>query len=444
MTARLTGPAAPRDPAARWSAAGAMRLGAIATLVLVFGFGGWSAFASISGAVVAPGRLKVETNQQVVQHPDGGVVAELLVKEGDRVEAGQVLIRLDDTLTRAELAIVEGQLFEALARIGRLEAEQENAAEIVFDPELLAAAAERPEVARLVEGQLRLFTARRDTAKRETEQLRERQTQIEEEIAGAEAQKEALRLQLGFIDSELTDQRALLAKGLTQTSRVLALERENARLTGESGALTAQVAQARGRITEIDIQIIGRDAQRREEAITELRDLRSREAELREQRLSRLEVLSRLDIRAPRAGTVLNLSVFTVRAVIRPAEPILFVVPSESALVVEARVEPTSIDNVYPGQPARLRFSAFNQRTTPEIDGSVLRVSPDAIVDERTQTSYYLATVDISDEGMQQLEGLTLQAGMPVEAFLRTGDRTPLSFLMQPLTDYFARSMTEQ
>ena len=444
MTALLTGPSAPRDPAKRWSASGAMRLGLIASVVLVFGFGGWSAFASISGAVVAPGRLKVETNQQVVQHPDGGVVAELMVKEGDRVEAGQVLIRLDDTLTRAELAIVEGQLFEVMARIGRLEAEQENAPEIVFDPELLEAAAERPDVARLVEGQLRLFTARRDTATRETEQLRERQTQIGEEIAGAVAQKEALRLQLGFIDSELQDQRALLAKGLTQTSRVLALERENARLTGEFGALTAQVAQARGRITEIDIQIIGRDAQRREEAITELRDLRSREAELREQRLSRQEILSRLDIRAPRTGTVLNLSVFTERAVIRPAEPILFVVPTEAALVVEARVEPTSIDNVYPGQPARLRFSAFNQRTTPEIDGSVLRVSPDAIVDEQTQMSYYLATVDISDEGMQQLEGLTLRAGMPVEAFLRTGDRTPLSFLMQPLTDYFARSMTEQ
>jgi HlyD family secretion protein len=331
-----------------------------------------------------------------------------------------------------------------MARIGRLEAEQDGRDEIIFDPELLGIADHRPEVARLVEGQSRLFAARRDTAARETEQLRERQVQIADEIAGAEAQMTALELQIGFIERELTDQRSLLERGLTQTSRVLALERENARLTGEFGALRARVAQARGRVTEIDIQIIGREATRREDAITELRDLRSREAELREQRLSRQEVLSRLDIRAPRSGTVLNLTVFTVRAVIRPAEPILYIVPTEAPLVVEARVEPTSIDNVYPGQPARLRFSAFNQRTTPEIDGEVARVSPDALVDQQTGASYYTATITISPEGLAQLEGLTLQAGMPVEAFMRTGDRTPLSFLMQPLTDYFARSMTEQ
>jgi HlyD family secretion protein len=393
---------------------------------------------------VASGRLKVEMNQQIVQHPDGGVVSALMVEEGAQVEAGEVLIRLDDTLPRAELAIVEGQLFEVMARIGRLEAEQDGRDEIIFDPELLEIADHRPEVARLVEGQSRLFAARRDTAARETEQLRERQIQIADEIAGAEAQMTALELQIGFIERELTDQRSLLERGLTQTSRVLALERENARLTGEFGALRARVAQARGRVTEIDIQIIGREATRREDAITELRDLRSREAELREQRLSRQEVLSRLDIRAPRSGTVLNLTVFTVRAVIRPAEPILYIVPTEAPLVVEARVEPTSIDNVYPGQPARLRFSAFNQRTTPEIDGEVARVSPDALVDQQTGASYYTATITISPEGLAQLEGLTLQAGMPVEAFMRTGDRTPLSFLMQPLTDFFARSMTEQ
>jgi HlyD family secretion protein len=444
MTALLAGPSGPRDPAARWNAKGPLRLGLIATFILVFGFGGWSAFASISGAVVAPGRLKVETNQQVVQHPDGGVVAELLVEEGDRVEAGQVLIRLDDTLPRAELAIVEGQLFEALARIGRLEAEQTGAEAIAFDPELMTEAGTNPDVARLVEGQRSLFQARRDTAERETEQLRERQEQIGEEIAGAEAQKESLRIQLGFIESELKDQRGLLEKGLTQTSRVLALERENARLTGEFGALTAQIAQARGRITEIDIQIIGREAKRREDAITELRDLRSREAELREKRLSRTEVLSRLDIRAPRSGTVLNLTVFTVRAVIRAAEPILYIVPSEAALVVESRIEPTNIDNIYPGQPARLRFSAFNQRTTPEIKGTIKRISPDAIVDQKTGASYYVATVDIDPDDIRKLDGLTLQAGMPVEAFMQTGDRTPLSFLMRPVTDFFARSMTEQ
>jgi HlyD family secretion protein len=439
---QIAGPA--RDSAARWGAGGAIRTGVIATIVLVFGFGAWSAFASISGAVVASGRLKVETNQQVVQHPDGGVVAELLAHEGDVVDAGDLLIRLDDRLLRAELNIVEGQLYEVMARIGRLEAEQEGGDAPRFDAELLAVAADRPDVALLVAGQARLFEARLDTLLRETEQLRERQTQIEDEIEGTEAQMTALELQLGFINDELRDQRSLLSRGLTQASRVLSLERENARLTGEFGALRAQVAQARGRITEIEIQIVGREASRREEAIRELRDLRSREAELKEQRLSRLEVLDRLEVRAPRAGVIIGQTVFTVRAVIRPAEPILYIVPSETALVVEARVEPQNIDQVYPGQPARLRFAAFNQRTTPEIDGVIRRVSPDAITDQQTGMRYYTAEITIGEEGFAQLEGLTLQAGMPVDAFLQTGERTPLSYLMQPMMDFFARSMTER
>jgi HlyD family secretion protein len=445
MQSQLPAPqAAPKaSPADRWSAAGPMRMGFLSLFVLIFGLGGWSAFASISGAVVASGRVKVETNQQVVQHADGGIVAELLVTEGDRVEAGDMLIRLDDRLLRAELAILEGQLYEILARIGRLEAEQEGSDEIAFDPELLEVAARRPDVAALAAGQQRLFETRADLMRRQVEQLRERQTQIEDEIEGTGAQMTALELQLGFIDHELRDQRDLLAKGLTQTTRVLALERENARLTGEFGALLAQTAQARGRITEIDIQIIALEAQRREEAISELRDLRSREAELKEQRLSRIEVLSRLDIRAPRAGVILNQTVFTPRAVIRPAEPILYIVPTEAALVVEVRFEPTQIDNVYVGQPARLRFSAFNQRTTPEIPGRIRRVSPDATVDQQTGMSYYTAEIAIEEEGAAMLEGLTLQAGMPVEAFITTGERTPISYLIQPMTDFFARSMTE-
>jgi len=443
MTALIAGPAgaAPRD---KWSAGGALRLGAIAAFVLVFGLGAWAAFASIAGAVVAPGRLKVETNQQVVQHPDGGVVAEILVKEGDEVAAGALLIRLDDRLLRGELAIQEGRLYEILARIGRLEAEQDGADAPRFNPELLEVAAERPEVALLVEGQRGLFTARLETARRETEQLRERQVQIGDEIKGSEAQIEALRVQLGFIESELVDQRALLEKGLTQTTRVLALEREKARLDGQFGALLAQVAQARGRITEIEIQIVGRDATRREEAIKELRDLRSNEAELRQQRLTTLETLERLDVRAPRNGVVIGMTVFAVRSVIRPAEPVLYIVPSEEALVVEARIEPTNIDQVFPGQPARLRFSAFNQRTTPEIEAVVKRVSADALSDQQTGASYYTVEIAIDEAGYAHLEGLKLVAGMPVEAFLQTGERSPMSYIMQPMTDFFSRSMREQ
>ena len=442
MTKAPSAPAAP--PAARWSAASPLRLGLAFVFLLVFGFGAWAALASIAGAVVAPGRLKVESERQIVQHLEGGVVKELLVDEGDIVEGGDVLIRLDDTRLAAELAIVESQLFEVLARIGRLEAEQIDAPEPLFDDELLAVARERPEVARLVEGQRGLHVARLETKDRETAQLRERQTQIGEEIRGAESQRASLDRQLAFIEEELADQRSLLDRGLTQASRVLSLEREKARLEGQIGSLTAQAAQLKGRITEIDIQLTGRDATRREEAITQLRDLRSSEAELRERRLSLQDTIDRLEIRAPRSGVVLGQTVFTVGAVVQPAEPVMYVVPTEEALVVEARIEPIHIDQVYPGQPARLRFSAFNQRTTPEVNSTVLRVAPDALTDEATGVSYYPAELAISEDVLNELEGLTLIAGMPVDAFIQTGERSPLSYLVRPMTDFFARSMREE
>jgi HlyD family secretion protein len=443
----MKGPSLSKDMAElnrRWSARGYIRAGVLTLATLVFGFGAWAAFASISGAVVAPGRLKVEGNRQIVQHLEGGVVARILVKEGDVADAGQVLIRLDDTQLRAELGIVESRLFDTLARIARLEAEQEDAAEPRFDKDLLAEAAVRPDVAALVEGQRRLFKARLETMQRESEQLRERQAQIRDEIEGSVAQMKALDIQIGFINRELVDQRSLLERGLTQTSRVLSLERENARLQGESGSLKAQVAQARGRITEIEIQLVGREATRREEAMTDLRDLKATEAELRERRLSTRDKLSRLDIRAPRGGIVLGMTVFTEGAVIRPAETVMYIVPTDEALVVESRIEVTNIDQVYPGQEARLHFSAFKSRTTPQVQGVVKRISPDALTDERTGASYYTAEVAIGDEGLHKLDGLTLVAGMPVEAFIQTGERSPLSYLTEPFTEFFSRSMLEQ
>lgn len=431
------------DPAAAWNARGAMGLGLVTTLAIVLGFGAWSMLASLAGAVIAPGKLRVETNRQVVQHLDGGVVRELLVREGDTVTAGQVLMRLDGRQLSAELAIVESRLFDAMARAARLEAEQIDAPEPIFESELVALAAGRTDVAALVEGQRRLHRARAETVARETAQLRERQAQIEEEIAGARAQMASLGIQLGFIEKELGDQRSLLERGLTQQSRVLALEREKARLDGQLGALTAQIAQGRGRITEIDIQVTGREATRREEGLAELRELRVTEAELKERRLALSETLSRLEVKAPRAGTVLGLTVFTEGAVIRPAEPVLYVVPSESRLVVDAAVEPQHIDQVWAGQPARLRFSAFNARTTPEIDGTLRRVSADALTNEQTGLSFYTAEIEIGEAGLEALHGLTLVAGMPVEVFLQTGERSPMSYFLRPFTDFLSRSMRE-
>jgi HlyD family secretion protein len=429
---------------ARWHAAGPMRLGLAASLMLVFGLGTWAAFASISGAVVASGRVKVVGERQVVQHPDGGVVAVLNVREGDRVEAGDMLFALDDRRLRAELAIVQSRLLETLARIGRLEAEQDSAEDLQFTDELLAAAEQNREIEALIGGQRRLLEARRTRAARETEQLLERQAQIREEISGFAAQRTSMERQMALIEQELEDQRSLLDKGLTLVSRVLALERELARLEGERGSLVAGIAEAQGRITEIDIQLTARDAASVEEAVTELRDLNAEAAELRERRLGLAETIDRLELRAPRDGVVIGLTVFTLGAVVRPGEPILHIVPTDEELVVEARIEATDIDQVYPGQSARLRFAAFNQRTTPEVPSTVLLVSPDAFEDERSGRRYYIVELALHSDALETLGGLRVVAGMPVDAFIQTGARSPMSYLAQPMTDFLARALKER
>lgn len=432
------------EVASRWKAGRHLALGAITLIVLVFGVGAWSAFANIAGAIVATAKLKVESERQVVQHPEGGVVAEIMVKEGDRVAAGQTLIRLDDTLIQAELNIIEGQLFEIMSRRARLSAERDQAEVPVFDEELLQFATTNPKINSLIEGQTRLFIARKDTVARETEQLRERQTQIREEITGAEAQQTALSQQLDFVDKELTNLRDLQAKGLAQASRVLALERENARLLGQRGELIATIAGLKGQISEIEIQLLGLESGRREEAITQLRDLEFREYELREQRNSLQERISRLDIVAPKPGRVIGMTVFALRSVVQSAEPILFIVPSDVNLVVEAQVEIVNIDQVYPGQPARLRFSAFSARTTPDIAGTVMKVSPDAFEDERAGRSYYLAELAINNGELAKLGDVELIAGMPVDAYITMGDRSPFSYFTKPLTDYFQKAFREE
>lgn len=432
-----------REASAKWSASRQVTIGLLTLLVLVGGVGVWSAFASIAGAVVSIGQLKVETNRQVVQHLDGGVVSEILVKEGDVVDAGDVLLRLDDKLLRAELNIVEDQLYEILARRGRLIAVRDGLVRPAFSDEVLEAADRNPRVQAMVEGQQRLFRARKDTVARETEQLRERQIQIGDEIKGAEAQQEALERQIEFVGEELNDLRDLLKKGLAQASRVSALERENARLLGQRGELIASVAQLKGRISEIEIQLLGLESTRVEEAISQLRDLEFRENELRERRNTLLETISRLDIRAPRPGVVIGMTVFTLRSVVRPAEPILFIVPTNVKLIVESRIDATSIDQVYPGQDVRLRFSAFSARTTPDVPGKVDKISPDVFTDETTGASYYTAQIEFTDDAIRELGDVELVAGMPVEAYIQTNARTPFTYFTKPLTDYFNQALRE-
>ncbi|TYB88416.1 HlyD family type I secretion periplasmic adaptor subunit [Oceaniovalibus sp. ACAM 378] len=440
---QISGPVA-ADKTEKWSARAPVTFGLLGLLVLVGGFGSWATFTEISGAIIASGQIEVDRNRQVVQHPDGGVVTEILVIEGDSVAAGQVLVRLDPTLLQSDLNTVESQLYELMARRARLSAERDEVSEITYDSELVTVAAMRPEVLDLMEGQSRLFEARNSTVTQQTEQLRLRRQQIASQITGVVAQQAALETQLDLIQQELTNQQALLAKGLAQATRVLSLQREEARLRGTVGELTAGAAEAEERMTEIDIQILQLGTTRQEEAITQMRDIQYRELELAERRRSLKERLNRLDITAPVAGIVYGMQVFAERSVVRPADPVLFIVPQDRPLVIASRVAAINVDQIYVGQAVVLRFSAFDSRTTPEFDGTVKLISADAFVDEASQGSFYRAEILLNDRELDKLPAnLTLIPGMPVEAFLKTEDRSPIAYLIKPLADYFNKAFRE-
>lgn len=420
----------------------ALWLGWLTLLVLVGGVGFWSVTTTISGAVVAPGRVEVEQNRQIVQHPDGGVVAEIRVAEGGEVQAGDILLRLDGTFLNSELGIVESQLYEMQARRARLEAERDGRSNLTFPESLQQLAAAKPEVAEQKDGQRRLFEARAETLARTIEQLEKRKAQTVAQIEGIAAQSAALDLQLALVREELTDQQSLLDLGLVQASRVLALRREEARLAGQVAELIAMRAQAEERITETELQTLALIAQRREDANTQLRDIGSSELQLIQRQRALAERVAQLDIRAPVSGTVLGLQVTTPRAVLRPAEPVAHIIPQDRPLVITVQVAPTDIDEVHVGQRVKLMFTTFSMRTTPEVFGHIALVSADSLTDPITGAPYYRAEISLSAEEVERL-GQTLLPGMPVDAFIQTSDRTPLAYLVKPLTDYFMQAFRE-
>jgi HlyD family secretion protein len=418
-------------------------LGLVASVILVAGFGLWATMTRISGAIVAPGQIEVERDRQIVQHPDGGVVESILVTEGEAVTAGQTLLRLDGAALRSELTIVEGQLSELAGRSARLVAERDGAAELIFQDDILALASTSPEVAAQLDGQQRLFEARGATLAEQRDLLSRRIDQIKAQSNGIAAQSTALTTQLDLIEQELASQQSLLDKGLAQAGTVLALQREQARLQGQLGELAADLARTEGQITEIEIEISSLATRRREEATAELRQTGPTILELAERRRALVERIDRLEVRAPVAGIVLGLQVTTPRAVLRAAEPVLYVIPQDRPLVITARIAPIHIDEVAVGQPAELVFSAFSARDTPHLQGKVTRVSADALMDSQTGATYYTAELQLDDGEQTRLGDSALLPGMPVEVFLQTGRRTPLAYLVKPFTDYFVRAFRE-
>ncbi len=426
------------------SAKGFIVSGILMLLILVGGLGSWAALTQIAGAVIASGLVEVDQNQQVVQHPDGGVVKSILVDEGDLVKAGDLLVELDSSAIGSQLAVTETQLAEVMARRARLQAERDEAETVSFDASLLAMSADKPEIAELVDGQARLFDARRKADAREIEQLSKRAGQIQSQIGGLDAQLASMEEQLRLIEIERETQADLQARGLATAPRVLGLQREAARLQGSLGELIAGRAESEERITEIEISVLQLQNNRREEAITELRDLRLRELELAEERRALAERLSRLEIRAPVSGVVHALQVFTERAVIRPADPVMFIVPQDRPLVVSARVDPIHIDQIHLGQDAALRFSGLDARETPELKGVVVKRSADALTDQGTGIPYFAIEIELKPGEIDRLPGhIALIPGMPVESFLRTEDRTPLAYLVKPMADYFNKAFRE-
>ncbi|RZW05761.1 MAG: HlyD family type I secretion periplasmic adaptor subunit [Rhodobacteraceae bacterium] len=427
-------------PRPAYSARLPLAVGFLALALLVGGIGLWSVETRIAGAVVADGRVMVEHNRQVVQHAEGGTVGRILARDGDSVTAGDVLLTLDDTLLRSDLAVIASQRVELAARRARLEAERDGAGDMTLGHDLAALTSKAAEQ---IDGQRALFIARRDTLEKSLRQIDERIRQAQNQIEGLETQRAALHRQAGLVAKERRDQQTLLEKGLAQAGRVSALEREEARLAGETGRLIAEIAALKGRIAELEIEALGRVGTRREEAIVALRDIGISELELAERDVQLTERLSRMDVRAPVAGIVYGSLVFAEKAVVLAADPLMYIVPRDQPLIVSARVNAIDVDQVHVGQDATLRFTAFNQRKTPEIAGRVIAVSADVLDDQATGTAYYRVDLLPEAEALSKLDTTTLLPGMPVEAYLKTGERTPISYLTKPLTDYFSRALRE-
>ena len=415
----------------------------VVVCILVIGVGGWGTTAVISGAVVASGFLVVDSNVKKVQHPTGGIVGELRVRDGDHVRAGDIVVRLDETVTRANLAIVSKGLDELMARKARLESERDGWDTIVFPAQLVAGASD-PDRAAAMDSERKLFNLRKTARSGQKAQLRERVAQLGEEIAGLTAQQNSKSKEISLVERELAGVRDLWSKNLVQINRLTALEREAARLDGERGQLVAAAAQAKGKVAETALQILQIDQDIASEVAKELREVDGKIGEFVERKVTAEDQLKRIDVRAPQDGTVFQLAVHTVGGVITASDPIMLIVPEADNLAVEVKVNPQDIDQLQLNQKAILRFTSFNARTTPEIEGVVTRISADISTDQRTGQSYYTLRISLPPEQVQHLGDVKLLPGMPVEAFVQTGDRTMLSYLMKPLHDQFVRAFREK
>lgn len=416
--------------------------GTILVAVLTGGIGGWAATTELSGAVTASGSVVVDSNVKKVQHLTGGIVGELRVREGDHVRSGDILVRLDETALRAGLAIYAKGLDEMHARKARLASERDGADNIAVASELLDNPSK--EFIAALDSERKLFELRAAARRGQKSQLRQRIAQLEDETRGYAALQQAKAEEIELIQRELTGVRGLWEKNLVQINRLTLLEREAARLKGELAQSIASTAQVRGKVSEIELQILQIDQELSSEVAKELREIDGKIGEFIERKVTAEDQLKRVDIRSPQDGVVHQLNVHTVGGVVSAADPVMLIVPEADMLMVEAKISPTDIDQLYIGQTANLRFSAFNQRTTPEISGKVSRISADVTPDQRTGQNFYTVRLLITPEELARLGNVRLVPGMPAEVFARTYDRSILSYLVKPLSDQVARAFRER
>jgi len=417
--------------------------GLVIVLVLGFGVGGWAGTMTLSGALIAQGQVVVDSNVKKIQHPTGGIVGELNVRDGDRVKQGDILVRLDDTVTRSNLAIVTKGLDELYARRARLESERDGADAIKFPADILARESD-PGVAAILEGERRLFDLRSTARTGQKAQLRQRIEQLNEEIRGLKAQRESKEKEIKLIAREKEGVYDLWKQKLVPLTKLTQIERDETRLEGEAGQLIAQTAQTGGKISETELQIIQIDRDLSSEVAKETREIDGKIGEFVERKVAAEDQLRRVDLRAPQDGTVFQSNAHTVGGVVTAGDAIMMIVPDADSLTVEAKVNPQDIDQVRAGLTALLRLSAFNQRTTPEINGTVTRISADASTDQRTGQTYYTVRIAMPAEEVAKLGEVKIVPGMPVEAFIQTGDRTMISYITKPLHDQLMRMFREK
>ena len=418
------------------------RAGTAIAVMLIGGVGGWAVSTEIAGAVLASGRVITESKTKQVQHASGGIVGEILVRDGQRVEIGQVLVRLDATLAKTNRGIIEKRLTELLARRARLVAERDGKTELAFPVEL-SQQLDNADTREAMASEERLFFLRATARKGRKDQLAQRKAQIEQSITGIDIQSQAKADELKLIDRELAGARKLWKRGLMPISKLTNLERQATRLKGEHGNLIATIARARASIAETELQLVQVDQDLTTEVAGQLGETNARIGELRERKIAADDKLSRIAVRAPQAGIVHGSIVHTVGGVISPGDTIMEIVPLNEAFVVEAQVEPKDIDQLYPRQPATLRFSAFNQRTTPEVSGVVDVIAADTSLDQASGKLHYLVRLRIPEAELARLGNVRLVAGMPVETFIKTRDRNVLSYLLKPISDQLERAFRE-